>query len=59
MSWTQPICSADWYKRYPDREPHRIKPEYAEEETCCYCGEKTTSGIYVREDPSKVPYPAE
>lgn len=59
MSWTQPVCSADWFKRNPNRgEPHRIVPEYAEEETCCYCGQLTTSGIYVRVDPATVPHPS-
>lgn len=58
MSWTQPVCSADWYKHNPDREPHRMVAEMAGHETCCYCGQPTTSGIYVRVDPATVPHPA-
>jgi hypothetical protein len=28
-------------------------------ERCSYCGETTMSGIYVREHPANVPFPAE
>lgn len=47
------MCDADWTKRHPDRLPYRlIEPD---EETCCYCGKPTRSGIYAREDPAAVP----
>jgi hypothetical protein len=26
-----------------------------DQESCCYCGETTTSGIYQRDDPATVP----
>jgi hypothetical protein len=42
------ICDACWVKREPNREPVRIKPEYCEEEYCCWCGITHRSGIYVR-----------
>lgn len=54
-SWTQAICHACWNERNPDRPSSGVNPGY--EETCAYCGEPTTSGIYVRDDPETVPYP--
>lgn len=59
MSWTQAICEACWNERNPDRPATAIKPEFADEERCCWCGKATRSGIYVRADPAKVPYPRE
>ena len=58
-SWTQPCCDDDWIEHHPGREPTRIKPEFADEETCCYCGQVTVSGIYVRVNPHEVPHPSE
>lgn len=58
MNWNQPICDKCWDERNPDRLPVRIKPEYAEEKTCAYCGEPTKSGIFVRAHPLSVPHPA-
>lgn len=53
-SRTQSCCDDCWWKRR-QQEPYRMKD--AEEETCCYCGEKNTSGIYVRVDPRLVAHP--
>jgi hypothetical protein len=57
FSWNQPICNEDWFRRDYDREPHRLSP--AQLEVCAFCGAPTTSGIYVRIDPSTVPFPQE
>jgi hypothetical protein len=58
MSWTQPCCDPCWVEMNPDgRRAVRIKG--AEEEQCAWCGGTTDSGIYVREDPKAVPYPAQ
>jgi hypothetical protein len=56
LSWTQPICDTDWTLSHPDRFPVRVKDP--EQEQCAYCGNTTDSGIYVRDDPTKVKYPA-
>jgi len=58
MNWTQPICDDCWLVENPGREPVRIVPEHAAMERCALCGQPTASGIYVRMDPTKVPYPA-
>lgn len=57
MSWTQAICADCWFDRFPGREPVRFRPEVRESETCCDCGRKTRSGIYVRADPTSVNFP--
>jgi hypothetical protein len=55
MGWTQASCEGCWNTRHPGRTPHvLLNPDL---ERCCYCGDDTVSGIYVREDPNKVPYP--
>jgi hypothetical protein len=59
MSWTQPCCERCWVPfvigvRQELLEPTRlIEPE---QETCAFCGDDTSSGIYVRADPKQVPY---
>lgn len=55
MSWTQAICWTCWTERHPDREAIRVVN--GDPETCSYCGNETTSGIYVRDDPAGVPFP--
>ena len=55
-SWNQPICEYDWEKRHPDRTPVRVRDRKSEK--CAYCGRETTSGIYVRDDPHNVKFPA-
>jgi hypothetical protein len=58
MSWTQAICADCWDEKYPDRKvrPHQ-RANVAELERCAYCGNATHLGIYVRDDPAKVPFP--
>jgi hypothetical protein len=55
MSWTQAVCDRCWELFRGGDVPTRLLQPV--EETCAACGEKTMSGIYVRADPSKVPYP--
>lgn len=56
QSWTQPICDPCWEKKKGNRVPIRtVSPP---EERCAYCGAGTRSGIYVRANPSDVPFPA-
>jgi hypothetical protein len=57
MSWTQAVCDDCWDERNPDRLSPRRGSGY--HETCCWCGGNTRSGIYVREDPATVPFPAD
>lgn len=54
-SWSQAICDPCWESRNPVRVPVRLKQP--EVEDCAYCGESTTSGIYVRDDPANVNFP--
>jgi hypothetical protein len=58
LSWTQPSCEICWLERNPDRRPTTLKEPFRETEICCFCGEPTRSGIYVRVDPTTVLYPA-
>lgn len=50
--WTHAICLTDYQEKFPGRTPHRMGP--ADLEKCCYCGEDTLDGIYVRDDPKKL-----
>lgn len=73
LSWTNPVCTDCWVQEnsVPDpsdsdgvlmRVPTRLKdgdrdwPELVEQ--CCKCGRATTSQIFIRVDPTTVPYPA-
>jgi hypothetical protein len=69
LSWTQPVCERCWIEREAvwdetDTEvlvglrlPVRtMEPEL---ERCSFCGLPTFIGVFVRADPTKVPYPAE
>ena len=47
--WTHAICETCWFKKNPGRIPTKLTQ--AEQETCCYCGQPTTSGIYLRDNP--------
>jgi hypothetical protein len=49
MEWTHRICSRCWFDRN-SREPARMK--FDESGKCCFCGETTDSGIYVRLSPN-------
>jgi len=55
MSWTQPVCPARFAEMYPDREPVQVRLPAAEFDRCCFCQQPTN--IYVRIDPTTVPYP--
>jgi hypothetical protein len=52
-TWTHSICSGCWNKKNPSREPVRMKG--APIEKCCYCGQPTSMGIFIRESPETVP----
>ncbi len=58
MGFTQAVCAPCWNERNP---ANHVIPGYTggELETCCYCGNETLSGLYVRVDPTTVPYPQE
>lgn len=49
---TFPLCDTCWGEREPGREPHRIGDPL--EETCGYCGGRTSSGIYYRDHPDNI-----
>ena len=51
-NWTHACCNLCWLAREGERIPHRLRE--TEEETCCFCGHATTSGIFIREDPAAV-----
>jgi hypothetical protein len=57
-SWTQPVCVEDWHNMNGDRVPHRVIADVYPAVRCCFCGKLTRSGIFVREDPRYLPYPA-
>jgi len=48
-NWTHAICPACWLVKNPNRAPVRVAT--GDEEICCFCGEPTDDGIYLREDP--------
>ena len=50
--WTHNICAHCWNKLNPDRETSELAIGIAE--ICCYCGEETSDGIYIRDDPNKL-----
>lgn len=53
--WDQSVCDRCWDLFNPGRSAvHFLNPK---EEICAICGEKHRSGIYIRADPAKVPYP--
>lgn len=44
--YAHPMCRICWNQRRPnDQPPRTIDPD---EDWCCFCGRKTTDGIYVR-----------
>jgi hypothetical protein len=55
--WTHPICWVCWERRAPGKSPLRLRNPPPEK--CCICGEETKSGIFIREDPAKVKFPAQ
>jgi len=54
--WTHSICNDCWKEKEPNRIPHRLIEAGVSNrnEVCCFCGNLTQSGIYVREDPKKL-----
>ncbi len=50
MSWTHSICSKCWSKTHPHVLPVTVID--GEERTCCFCGDTTSAGIFLRHDPS-------
>lgn len=53
--WNHAICDECWTKLEPDRTPVTAADVHSAE-ICGWCGRPTTSGIYVREHPDKVPF---
>lgn len=49
--WTHALCDDCYAKHEPHRTPIRVSDSEVED-TCCECGEYTTSGIYYRSDPN-------
>jgi hypothetical protein len=56
--WTQAVCTSCWNERNPDKA-HIDVFGLTGAEMCCWCGNDTTSGIYVRVDPATVPFPTQ
>ena len=56
--WNQPKCEDCWWEENPGRAPTRIIGQYREVEVCSTCGKEHRSGIYVRQHPADVKYPA-
>jgi len=50
--WTHSICKDCWNKRNPDR-PY-IGDDAGDLETCCFCGKRHQSGLYVRHNPEEL-----
>lgn len=49
--WTHSVCDGCYRIISPDQDPTRlVNPAEA---TCCLCGDRTSSGIFVRMDPTK------
>lgn len=51
------MCERCWLCRHPRRQPVRLANREPALEQCSYCGETTIAGIYLRADPSTVPFP--
>jgi hypothetical protein len=63
LTWTQPCCERCWIDRHRvdldgatevPQPVHGLPPEL---EACCFCGLLTIMGVYVRIDPTSVPFP--
>jgi len=48
-AWTHNICTTCWDELHPDEEPARMKKSATQ--TCCFCGNRTHDGIFIRHDP--------
>ena len=51
-NWTHSICDECWDRLNPERLSPRSG--MGAEETCCWCGDITVSGIYLRSDPAEL-----
>lgn len=73
MQWTHPMCEACWvnergtWERLPDgsgeylsalRMPVLLRRDDPKVEQCAYCGRPTFVGLFVRADPTTLPFPA-
>lgn len=67
LSWDQPICEACWIGQEAVFDENRLTSipapftlprDQRALEACAWCGQPTIVGIYKREDPANVPYPA-
>lgn len=59
MTWTHSICERCWIEREYNSETNTVRRpvtlvQTEEVESCCFCGEMTIVGIFVREDPQKL-----
>lgn len=55
MNFNQVACDTCWERNNPGRTPFRMIG--ASTEHCSWCGQPTTSGIFVRIHPREVPFP--
>lgn len=51
--WTHAICNDCWDKENPGKVPRRLVNKVVED--CCFCGQPTISGIYVKQHPADTP----
>jgi hypothetical protein len=49
--WTHAQCAGCWHREQGDRRPLTLALEARQMESCCFCGQQTYAGIYVRADP--------
>jgi hypothetical protein len=52
--WTHAVCDDCWKTEHPDQSPYRFTMTARFTEKCCYCGNSTDSGIYIRTPPDTV-----
>jgi hypothetical protein len=52
--WTHAMCRPCWDAERPGVTPIALRPEMRQSERCCFCGNRTRSGIYYRADPNVV-----
>ncbi len=55
--WKHLMCAACWNERrdkYASVYTLAVEGANSEGESCCWCGNNTTSGIWLREDPEKM-----
>jgi hypothetical protein len=53
-NWTHAICDEDWDRLNPERPSPRTGAGAFER--CCWCGDPTFSGLYLRFDPYALPF---